>query len=296
MTPQDLAAPLDISSAPRSGGIGSGMIGLPAGAVDCHHHIFDPRFQKPEDPVPPTATVAEYQLFKRRIGISRSIVVAPSNYGMDNACLLDAIEQLGQADARGVAFVHPDVSDDELRRLNAGGVRGMRIYLAKNRVPSQDEVRRMAGRAADLGWILQFVGNREREVLLDWEDLLRSLPCTIVIDHMGWAPQPAGVASATAGLLFRLLAAARTYIKLSGLYLSSASGFPNYRDVDALAAALVAAAPEQLLWGTDWPHVGAGADKPDGALLVEKLETWGIGPAARQSILVDAPGRLFWAS
>lgn len=296
MTRPDLPARTQVLTAPWSHGNGPPHLDVPAGAVDCHHHIFDPRFQKPGEPVPPKATAADYQLLKHRLGLSRSIVVAPSNYGTDNACLLDAIAQLGQANARGVAFVHPDVRDGELRQLDAGGVRGMRIYLAKNRVPTPVEVRGMAARAADLGWILQFVGNRQGEVLLDWEEVLRSLPCPVVIDHFGWAPQPAGLASATAALLFRLLEERQVYVKLSGLYLSSVCGFPDYGDVDELATALVKAAPDRLLWGTDWPHVGAGADIPDGALLLDKLETWGASPSARHSILVDTPDRLFWAS
>src|SRR6185503_4616792 len=111
-----------------------------------------------------------YKLLKRRLGISRSVVVASSRFGTDNSCLIDALEQLGPDVARGVVLVDPDVSDETLDAFHARGVRGMRVYLAKNRIPSADELKLIGNRAADRGWCLQFVGNRQREVLAESED------------------------------------------------------------------------------------------------------------------------------
>ncbi len=269
---------------------------LPVGAVDCHHHIFDRRFQKDTEPRVPSATVQDYTVFKRRLGLSRSVIVAPSNYGTDNACLLDALDQFGPQVARGVALVDPDVAEPDLDRMHQKGVRGLRVYLAKNRIPTPDELLRMGDRAADRGWSLQFVGNREREVLVEWMETIFKLRCEFVVDHFGWAPQPAGVESATAGFLRRVLTEERGYVKLSGLYLSSRLGFPDYRDVDALAVNLIETNSRRIVWGTDWPHPVAGEQKPDGAMLVDRLAQWAPDEAVRRMILIEAPDRLYWSS
>lgn len=283
-------------AAPYSSGSHPPATRAPVGAVDTHHHIFSDRFAAPDGrPMQIQATVDDYRAFKRRLGLSRSIVVAPSSYGTDNACLIDALDQLGTDTARGIALVDPDVGDDVLDEMGRRGVRGMRVYLAKNRVPSPDELRVMARRAADRNWVLQFVGNREREVLLDWAEVMADLPCRIVIDHFGWAPQPGGVASATADAIRRLLDTGNSYAKLSGLYLSSRSGPPDYADVDELAADLVRHAPERLLWGSDWPHAISLPYIPDGALLFDKLAAWAPDESVRRQILVTNPERLFWS-
>ena len=283
-------------TAPWSTGSEPPRTPAPVDATDCHHHIFNPRFQREGELHPPPASVDDYMLFKKRLGISRSILVAPSNYGTDNSCLVDALTKLGTTSARGVALVDPDASDQELNRLHDAGVRGMRVYLAKNRIPTRPELQTIGERAAERGWNLQFVGNRKREVFLEWEEDLLRLKCQIVIDHFGWAPQPTGEKSRTAELMVRLLKERDTVVKLSGLYLSSVIGFPEYRDVDPLAKCLIEVAPDGIIWGTDWPHAVAGPRKPDGAMLFDRLTEWAPDPAIRHKILVDTPNRLYWSA
>lgn len=302
--PDDLNTPLDAKDiiwgeavdAPWSLGREPPKTPAPVGATDCHHHIFDPRFERPEAGRGGKATVDDYRLFKRRLGLSRSVIVAASYHGVDNRGLVDALGELGSDLARGVVLVDPDAPPAELDAYHRAGVRGMRVYMAKNRVPDQAELAAMGRRAADLGWSLQFVGNREREVLVERQDEILALPCPVVVDHFGWAPQPAGVESATANLLYRLLERDGGFVKLSGLYLSSREGFPAYRDIDALAIRLVGLNPDQLIWGSDWPHPVAGAQKPDGAMLFDRLAEWAPGAAVRRKILVDNPTRLYWAA
>jgi D-galactarolactone isomerase len=269
----------------------------PAGAVDCHHHIFDPRFQKPGEPVVPAATVDQYRQFKRRLGLTRNVLVASSNYGEDNSCLVDALDRFGSKEARGVAIVYADVDDATLDDLHLHGVRGIRVYLGKGAIPSRDDLLSLGRRAADRGWSINVVGSRQREVLLDFEDVLSWLPCPVVIDHLGWAPQPEGSQSRTAALIRRLLAAGNAYIKLSGPYLSSAEGPPAFRDVDELAAELAALAPDRTLWGSDWPHPVAQQHGfvPDGAALFDQLTRWVPDPERRRRILVTNPERLYWS-
>jgi len=283
--------------APHSTGTAPPRTVAPADATDCHHHIFDPRFQKYGEIYVPSATVAEYRLFMRRLGLSRSIVVAPSNYGTDNSCLIDALQQLGKAAARGVAYVGPQVSDDEIRRLHEQGVRGLRIYLDKNQVPTHEQVRTLGRQAADQGWSLQFVGTARTEIFVEWQDTILNLHCPSVIDHFGWLPQPAGVNSKTAGTLYKLLDSGKVYVKLSGLYLSSKVGHPSYSDLDEVATRFIALAPERIVWGSDWPHPMAMGKQqmPDGAMLFDRLAQWAQSGEAFQQILVDNPNRLYWA-
>jgi len=284
-------------TAPHSAGSGAPRTAAPAQAVDCHHHIFDPRFQKPHEPQVPPATVGDYRQFLRRLGLARSVFVASSNYGDDNSCLLDALARFGTDQCRGVAIAHADTPDAVLDDLHRHGVRGLRVYLAKGRVPTQGELRTLGRRAAERGWSINVVGNRQREVLLDWEAVLAELACPLVIDHLGWAPQPAGTRSATAALIRRLLAGGNAWIKLSGPYLSSAEGPPHFSDVDELAAELAALAPERTLWGSDWPHPVAQQHGfvPDGALLFDQLARWVPDAGRRRQVLVDNPQRLYWA-
>jgi len=283
---EEMEVPWSLGSAPP-------RTAAPTGAVDTHHHIFDPRFEPAGVGPLGSATVTDYRRFMRRLGLSRSVVVAASSHGTDNRGLIAALAELGPS-SRGVVLVDPDVSDAELDAYHAAGVRGMRIYLAKNRVPTRDEVRRQAARAKARGWSLSFVGNREREVLVEWQDVLLDLPCPLVIDHFGWAPQPQGEHSATARLLMRLVQERQAYVKLSGLYLSSRVGFPDYSDLDGLAKALVSLAPDRLIWGSDWPHPMAGRQKPDGAMLFDRLAEWAPDPELRHRILVANPARLYW--
>jgi len=282
--------------APHSTGVEPPMTLAPIGATDCHHHISDLRFPKPGGGQVTPSTVSDYLVFKRRLGITRNIVIAASSYGDDNSCLVDALRQLGSHQARGVALVHPDVNEQELDRLHEVGVRGLRFYLAKTRVPTVAELTKIASRAHQRGWHVQIVADRVKEVLVDWEAALDALPCPVVIDHFGYAPQPDGEKSATGAVLRRLLDNGKTYVKLSAVYIQSKVGFPTYADMNPMAQALVQLAPDRLLWGTDWPHPGAGATKPDGAQLFDQLTAWAPDAEVRKQILVDNPQRLYWAN
>ncbi|QIG78775.1 amidohydrolase family protein [Stakelama tenebrarum] len=268
----------------------------PPGAVDCHHHIFDNRFHVEGQVSVPDATVADYRDFQRRLGLSRSVFVASSNYGTDDRVVLDALEQVGTDRMRAVVILHGDADAARLPGLHDRGVRGIRVYFAKGDVPDHAGFDRLTRLAADRGWSVNVVGNRDREVLIDWESAMANAPCPIMIDHMGWTPQPAGPQSATGRMLRRLLAGGNVYVKLSGPYLSSRCGAPGFDDVDALARVLAAEAPERVVWGSDWPHpVAAQQHLPvDGALLFDQLTRWIPDPARRKLALVDNPERLYW--
>ena len=283
---QALTAPHSTGSAPPS-------FALPLGATDCHHHILDPKYSPAHGASAIVATVDDYDIFKRRLGLSRSVVIAPSTHGADNTCLLNALERFGDV-ARGVAIVTNAVTTGELRELHRRGVRGIRLYLGKGTPPTADEVRAHAARIADLGWHIQIVAARHAPLLAPVEVLLGSLPCTVVVDHLGYVPQPAGNQHSEAEVLRRLVDTGRVWVKLSGVYIRSMVGYPTYSDVDELASALVKYAPDKMLWGTDWPHPAAEPVKPDGAKLIEQLARWAPDQNVRDCILVDNPQQVYW--
>src|SRR3954465_12893575 len=184
----------------------------PANACDCHMHIYDPaRFpMPPRKRVPPAdATVAHYRELQKRIGTTRTVVVQPRNYAIDNRVTLDAIAQLG-ADARGVAGLHPSVTDAELKALDAGGVRGIRFSLGDpaTAVVKVDMIEPLAKRIANLGWHIQF--NMEGQHALELGDRRPRLPTPLVFDHLGNPPLPAGHEHESHGIVRALIDKGRT--------------------------------------------------------------------------------------
>lgn len=280
-----------IFAVPNSSGTQPPVINVPAGTVDCHHHIFDPRFPKSGKPMRAVGTVDDYTLLKRRLGITRSVVVAPNSYGTDNACLLDALNRFGD-DARGVAIVAADAPLSEMQALDATRVRGARFYLEKGTPPDPLALSGFARRAADLDWHVEIMPSRG-DALVAAELMLAGLDCPVVIDHLGYTPQPIGTAHPAFDAMRRLLDAGHVWIKLSGVYFTSQAGFPDYADVDALASALAAHRPDRMLWGTDWPHSGE-VQKPDDALLLDQTARWMPDAALRHAMLVTNPAALYW--
>lgn len=282
---------------PNSTGTGPAKLKAPANAADCHMHIYDPRFPEshPRPGVNPTrATVADYRLLQKRTGTSRVVVVTPRNYATDNRVTVDALAQLG-ASARGIAVVHPTVTDAELKSLDGAGIRGIRFSLADlaNAVVTWDMVEPLSKRAADLGWHLQF--NVDGDQITERADLLRRLPSQIVFDHMGHPTLPAGVAHGSFAVMRELIDRGRTWIKLSGAYANSKIGPPDYPEAARIAQAFVMAAPERMVWGSDWPHPGEQnrPPLPDDALLFDLLGVWAPDAATRRRILVENPESLY---
>ena len=284
---------------PNSSGTAPPKLKAPANACDAHHHIYDPaRFALPQPqparPVPPNSTVADYRLLQQCIGTTRNVVVQPRHYGTDNAVTLDALKQLGN-NARGVAVVHPTVSDAELKRFNEAGVRGIRFSLGdpKTRAVQPEMIEPLAKRVAEFGWHIQF--NIEAEQIVELAELLRRLPVPIVIDHLGHPHLPAGVNDESHRIVRGLLDSGRAWVKLAGAYFNTEVGPPTYADATLIAQAFVKAAPERLVWGSDWPHPSASAtgDKPDDSLLFDLLSTWAPDAAVRHRILVQNPEALY---
>jgi D-galactarolactone isomerase len=279
----------------NSVGTESPKLEAPPNACDCHMHIYDPaRFPMVPSPrvAPADAAVPQYRLLQKRIGTSRVVIVTPRNYGTQNQVTVDAIGQLGP-NARGVAVVHPSATDAELKRLHDAGVRGIRFSLTdpSTAVVTVDMVEPLSKRAADLGWHVQF--NVEGQQVVEWADLLRRLPSQIVFDHLGHPPLPAGIAHTSHAIIRGLIDRGRAWVKLSGAYSNTRVG-PPYPDATAIAQAFVKAAPERLVWGSDWPHPSEAPDKkPNDAVLFDLLSEWAPDETARRRILVDNPATLY---
>ena len=279
---------------PNSAGTAAPKLKAPPNACDCHMHIYDPaRFAMPPSPriAPSNATVAEYRLLQKRIGTTRVVVVQPRNYAIDNRVTLDAIQQLQPA--RGVAVVHPSITDAELKAFNEGGIRGIRFSLADaaSRAVTPDMIEPLAKRVADLGWHIQF--NVDGAIIMEIEPILRRLPTPMVFDHLAHPPLPAGVEDRSHKVVRELIDKGRTWVKLSGAYSNSKVGPPEYPEATKIAQTFVKATPERLVWGSDWPHPGAPNNKPDDALLFDLLSEWAPDEKTRNRILVDNPAALY---
>jgi predicted TIM-barrel fold metal-dependent hydrolase len=276
---------------PNSSGSEPPRLAAPANAADCHIHIYDPRFA-PAVARPSNATVGDYRQLQRRLGVVRVVIVTPRNYGVDNSVTLDAIRALGLANARGVAVARPDVSDDELKRLDAGGVRGLRFTVGSpaTAVTSIDMIEPLAKRIADFGWHVQL--NMEPAQIAASAQMLKRLPTAVVFDHLGRLAPDAGIEHPAYGVIRGLLDAGKAWVKLSGAYLNSAVGPPRYPEAMPVAQAFVKAAPERLVWGSDWPHPTPKV-APDDAVLLDLLADWAPEPAVRERILVTNPEALY---
>jgi predicted TIM-barrel fold metal-dependent hydrolase len=281
---------------PWSTGTAPAKTRAPANATDCHHHIYSARFKiDPKSTLRPgDASVADYHLLQKRIGTSRNVIVQPSTYGVFNDGLIEALNECGPT-ARGVAVVDTSVTDDELKRLDAAGVRGVRFNLATpGGATTMEMLEPVAKRVAPLGWHIQF--NMSADTTLAAKDILYRLPCPMVFDHLAHMPQPAGIAHPAFAVVADLLQKGKAWLKLSGAYADTKVGPPSYADSTAVAQAYVKAAPDRLVWGSDWPHPseqGKPAPLPDDAVLFDLLAEWAPDEAVRNRILVDNPAKLY---
>ena len=267
---------------------------MPAGACDCHMHIFGPTERHAPitaaDYVPADALYEDYIALRLSLGLSRTVVVQPSIYGLDHACTAEAVERLGES-GRGVAVLAPDVHDSEIEYLHSIGFRGIRFNLVSSGGVAADAFETMAARVAEYCWHVQVMVTGD--AIASLAPRLAGLPVDVVIDHMGRfdaiaEAEPAGFRS-----LLSLLEGGRCWVKLSGAYRIDFGGAP-WPMAAPLAKTLIAAAPERLLWGTDWPHPDLGTSPmPDDAALLDALAAWTAKDALLQRILVDNPAALY---
>ncbi len=265
----------------------------PPGTCDTHMHIYGPPEKYPEAPTsklpPPHGPLSEYRKVMARLGIERVVVVQPSSYGFDNSCTMDAVAELGPQ-GRAVVVVGPDERDVDLVRLTGQGACGVRFHMFPGGVLTFNELEATAARVHEHGWHVQL--QMDGRDLHERAEMLGRLPCPLVIDHTGKFLEPVAPDDPAFGLLLDLVGNGRTWVKLSAPYETSRTGPPLYEDVGRLARALIRAAPERMLWATNWPHPSV-RDKPDDAVLLDVLLDWAPDEATRRRILVDNPAELY---
>ena len=267
------------------------------GACDCHAHVCGPESRYPYSPnrlyTPEDASPADYRRMLDALGMERGVLVQPSIYGTDNRALLDALAQDPKR-LRGIAVVPYDIHARELEKLHQAGVRGVRQNIVdlkegKGQLPL-DDLRKLAAKIKPFGWHVEFLMHVDEFPQLDRQ--LADFPVDVVFGHLGYVPARKSPAEPGFQALLRLMRDGKAWVKLTAPYRLTMSAMP-YSDTDALARALVDAAPQRLLWGTDWPHVFIKTAMPEDRQLLALLEHWVPDERLRRRILVDQPAELY---
>ena len=277
-----------------SSGTEPAKLKVPANACDCHHHIYGSQYKvDPRSTLRPgDASVDDYRTLQKRIGTSRNVIVQPSTYGTENAPTLDALVAFGPS-ARAVVVVDTTVTEAELKRMHGLGARGIRFNLAQAGATTPDMIEPLAKRINDLGWHIQI--NAAPTTIMEVMPILEKVPSPIVFDHLAHIPEPDGINHPLFGKVRALIDKGKTWVKLSGAYADTKVGPPTYADSSAIARAYVKAAPERLVWGSDWPHPGVRdpEPKPDDAILIDLMLDWAPNEAVRNRIFVDNAAKLY---
>ena len=282
---------------------------LPDLAADCHMHVFGPFERYPLAAERaynvPEAQLYSHERFKLQVGLERTVLVQASGYGEDNRAMLAALARLG-ARGRAVAVLPVGFPVEEMQSMHAAGVRGLRLNLVTLASRHSGDRAQLVGdyerMLAPLGWHLQVFA--DIATLQSLEPVLRRCAVNVVIDHMGLPDAAAGIEQPGFQALLRLLAAKHVWVKLAGAdRITRASG--RLRDAIPFIRALAAAAPERLVWGSDWPHIGFHARRQvqdheplpfralDAAELLDVLIEAVPDAEARRAILAGNPAKLY---
>ena len=272
---------------------------LPPRACDTHAHIMGPKARYAYSPAriytPPDCLLPDYLKMLATLGVERAVLVQPSVYGTDNTVMLDAMKAAGNR-LRGVAVVADNISDTELKKLDAAGVRGVRVNIVdvKDRKPGtlpMDMLKKLALRVAPLGWHMEFLMHADE--FPDLDRAFAGFPVDIVLGHLGYMKTDKGLANAGFRALLNLMKAGRAWVKLTGPSRITTTGGLPYADVVPYARALIDANPERVIWGTDWPHVIIKTPMPNDGDLADLLSDWIPDARQREQVLVRNPERLY---
>jgi predicted TIM-barrel fold metal-dependent hydrolase len=268
------------------------------GACDAHFHVFGAADRYPaRDPKlrykPPFAPLEDYLEWAQKNGFERFVFVQPSAYARDNSCMLDAMKAIRRP-CRGIVDVDEHAPDKLLEEMHKAGVRGVRVNVSPVHPPEaglgaklMPRIDRLEARCVELGWQLDFLfpGWLTEEML----PRLAKLKVDFTMAHMGMFPAKDGPGQPGFRRLIDVLKSSRGYAKLTGVYRMSKT--PGFGDAKPMAQALISAAPDRLIWGSDYPHLSF-ADQVGSDELLALLAEWAPDEAARRKILVDNPARL----
>jgi len=271
---------------------------LPKGAVDTHVHVFESRY--PLSPArgynPPPSTLADLKHLHATLGIDRVVFTQPSVYGIDNSAIVDAMKALNAERpnrARAVVALDMSPTERELAALDAAGVRGVRLNTDnKGGMPiAFDDIPELSARIRPFRWHLEFLfPGRD---ILELMPVFTSITVPMSIAHFAYQPASDGVKAPGFTALVELAKRGNTWIKISGANRVSRGDLPPYDDVKPMAQALIAAAPERIMWGTDWPHPNKYVANPNDGDLVDAFGDWVTDEAMRRRIMVDTPAAFY---
>ena len=267
----------------------------PRGACDAHCHVFGPAARFPfatgRAYTPPDSGIGLFERLQNRLGLSRAVFVQASCHGTDNLAMVDALRR-GRGRYAGVAMIDESISTSEIAKLHDVGVRGTRFNFVAHLggAPDLDVFWRLVDRVRPFGWhiVLHF----DAKDLSRYTELFDRMPCPYIIDHMARVPVAEGLHQEPFQQLLGLIADERCWVKISGAERLTAHGPPPYDDVVPYARALIAAAPDRVLWGTDWPHPNV-RHMPDEGDLLDPLTQFAPDAAIRNRILVSNPETLY---
>ncbi len=264
-------------------------------ACDAHCHIFGPAAKFPYDPKasyhPPDAPFEALQRLHSILGFERAVIVHASCHGPDMRVTLDAIAR-SNGRYRGTAIIDESYTEKDFARMHEGGIRAVRFNFVKHLGgrPDLDFFRKTIERIKPLGWHL--ILHLDAEDLVEFDALFPSVPIPVVIDHMGRVKAAAGLEQPPFKVLLEWMMNDRFWVKVCGPERVSSMG-PPFTDAVPFARALIEAAPERILWGTDWPHPNVGRHMPNDGDLVDLFVQMAPTPELQQKILVDNPARLY---
>lgn len=267
----------------------------PAGATDCHAHIFGPveRFPYSADRTytPEECTADDYATMLSTIGFQRAALVQGGAHGTDNRAIIDAIVR-SRGSYRGVAVIRQGLGADQLERLHASGIRGVRLSTMSGSGIPFSQLERLAAEVDELGWhvVLHF---KDANELLDVVPVLEQIRNPFVLDHLARITAAEGVRSEPFRALMRLLETDRCFVKLASMYRLSSEPYPH-RDLLPMIHAVVAARPDRVLWGSNWPHpIHYHGLMPNDGDLVDLIPLWVPEAIDQRKMLVDNPSALY---
>jgi 2-pyrone-4,6-dicarboxylate lactonase len=264
-------------------------------ACDAHCHIFGPgsKFPYAKDAAyePPDSPFEALQKLHSILGIQRAVIVHASCHGSDMRATLDGIARSKGA-YRGTAIIDEQYTEKDFQRMHDGGIRAVRFNFVKHLGgrPDMAFFNKTVERVKAMGWHL--ILHLDATDLVEFQDLFRRIPVPMVIDHMGRVKAAEGLEQEPFRILLSSLRNENTWVKVCGAERVSSMG-PPFTDAVPFAQALIAAAPERILWGTDWPHPNVGAHMPNDGDLVDLFARMAPDPAIQRRILVENPARLY---
>jgi 2-pyrone-4,6-dicarboxylate lactonase len=268
---------------------------MPPLACDAHCHVFGPAARFPYAPgrayTPPDAPKDRLSAVHEILGVQRAVIVQASCHGTDNHAMLDAIAT-SSGRYRGIAIVDRSFTEKDYAALHEGGVRGVRFNFVKHLggAPDMHVFNHVLQRIQPLGWHL--VVHLDAADIVELSGLFRALSLPFVIDHMGRVNAGAGLEQRPFRALLELMQLGNCWVKVCGAERVSAAG-PPFADAIPFAQALVDAAPDRVLWGTDWPHPNVGRHMPNDGDLVDLVPLIAPDEALRRKLLIHNPASLY---